>query len=103
MGVRINEDRIATPGAICLQVRSRGDLRQFAPELESRGLNMSSFRIAPLRWNRVSDVRVAPERKTMSRSAILESVVQESKKTDLPKIWPGDTVKVHVKVREGGK
>lgn len=39
----------------------------------------------------------------MSRSAILESVVQECKKTDLPKIWPGDTVKVHVKVREAGK
>lgn len=39
----------------------------------------------------------------MSRSAILESVVQEAKKTDLPKIWPGDTVKVHVKVREAGK
>jgi large subunit ribosomal protein L19 len=24
-------------------------------------------------------------------------------KTDLPKIWPGDTVKVSYKVREGGK
>ena len=43
------------------------------------------------------------EEKIMSRSAILESVVQESKKSDLPKIWPGDTVKVHVKVREAGK
>lgn len=39
----------------------------------------------------------------MSRAAILESVVQETKKTDLPKIWPGDNVKVHVKVREAGK
>lgn len=39
----------------------------------------------------------------MSKAAILESVVQESKKTDLPKIWPGDTVKVSVKVREGNK
>ena len=39
----------------------------------------------------------------MSKSAILESVVQDYKKTDLPKIWPGDTVKVSVKVREAGK
>ena len=39
----------------------------------------------------------------MSKSAILESVVADLKKTDLPKISPGDTVKVHVKVREGGK
>lgn len=39
----------------------------------------------------------------MSRAAILESVVQESKKSDLPKIWPGDTLKVSVKVREAGK
>ena len=39
----------------------------------------------------------------MSKSAILESVVQDCKKSDLPKIWPGDTVKVSVKVREAGK
>lgn len=39
----------------------------------------------------------------MSKAAILESVVQECKKSDLPKIWPGDTVKAHVKVREAGK
>jgi large subunit ribosomal protein L19 len=39
----------------------------------------------------------------MSKAAILESVVAESLKSDLPKIWPGDTVKVQVKVREGGK
>jgi large subunit ribosomal protein L19 len=39
----------------------------------------------------------------MSRAAILESVVQDSKKTDLPKIWPGDTLRVSVKVREAGK
>jgi len=40
---------------------------------------------------------------TMSKAAILQSVVQDIKKTDLPKIWPGDTVKASVKVREGGK
>lgn len=39
----------------------------------------------------------------MSKAAILESVVQPYKKTDLPKIWPGDSVRAHVKVREGGK
>jgi large subunit ribosomal protein L19 len=39
----------------------------------------------------------------MSKAAILESVVAPYKKTDLPKIWPGDTVKVSVKVREAGK
>ncbi len=39
----------------------------------------------------------------MSKAAILQSVVQDIKKTDLPKIWPGDTVKASVKVREGGK
>ncbi|MFN3728139.1 MAG: 50S ribosomal protein L19 [Fimbriimonadaceae bacterium] len=39
----------------------------------------------------------------MSKAAILQSVAQENIKTDLPQIRPGDTVVVHVKVREGGK
>lgn len=39
----------------------------------------------------------------MSKAAILDSVVKDLLKTDLPKIWPGDTVRAHVKVREGGK
>ncbi|MBI1756997.1 MAG: 50S ribosomal protein L19 [Fimbriimonas ginsengisoli] len=39
----------------------------------------------------------------MSKSAILDSVAQEHLKTDLPAIAPGDTVRVHVKVREAGK
>lgn len=39
----------------------------------------------------------------MSQYAILESVVQDCKKSELPKIWPGDTVRAHVKVREAGK
>jgi large subunit ribosomal protein L19 len=39
----------------------------------------------------------------MSKAAILESVVQDCKKSDLPKINPGDTVRVSVKVREAGK
>jgi large subunit ribosomal protein L19 len=39
----------------------------------------------------------------MSKSAILDSINQEALKTDLPQIWPGDSVKASVKVREGGK
>ena len=39
----------------------------------------------------------------MSKQAILNTVAQPYLKTDLPKIWPGDTVKASVKVREGGK
>jgi len=39
----------------------------------------------------------------MSKSAILESVTAELRKTDLPDIWPGDSVKASVKVREGNK
>jgi large subunit ribosomal protein L19 len=39
----------------------------------------------------------------MSKSAILDSIAQEALKTDLPQIWPGDSVKASVKVREGGK
>jgi large subunit ribosomal protein L19 len=39
----------------------------------------------------------------MSKAAILESVAQPYKKTDLPRISPGDTVRASVKVREAGK
>ena len=39
----------------------------------------------------------------MSKAAILESVVSECRKADLPKIWPGDTVRASLKVREAGK
>ena len=39
----------------------------------------------------------------MSKSAILESVTAELRKTDLPDIWPGDSVKASIKVREGNK
>lgn len=39
----------------------------------------------------------------MSKAAILNSVAEPYLRTDLPEIGPGDTVKVHVKVREGGK
>ena len=39
----------------------------------------------------------------MSKAAILESVVQDCIKSDVPKMSPGDTVRAHVKVREAGK
>ena len=39
----------------------------------------------------------------MNKQAILESVAAPHRKSDLPKVWPGDTVKASVKVREGGK
>lgn len=39
----------------------------------------------------------------MSKQAILESVGKAYMKEDLPQIFPGDTVRAHVKVREGGK
>lgn len=39
----------------------------------------------------------------MSKQAILESVGSEYLREDKPDMRPGDTVKAHVKVREGGK
>jgi large subunit ribosomal protein L19 len=39
----------------------------------------------------------------MSKQAILDSVASEHLKSDLPDIRVGDTVRAHVKVREGGK
>ncbi len=39
----------------------------------------------------------------MSKQAILDSVTAQYRKEDAPAIRPGDTVRAHVKVREGGK
>ncbi len=39
----------------------------------------------------------------MNKQAILESVAKPHLREDLPDMRPGDTVKAHVKVREGGK
>lgn len=39
----------------------------------------------------------------MNKQAILNSVVEPHLKKELPAFRPGDTVKVHVKVREGNK
>ena len=54
----------------------------------------------PLSQRQKTDTEV---KQNMSKQAILESVVAANIKTDVPEIWPGDTVKVHVKVREGNK
>ncbi len=39
----------------------------------------------------------------MSKQAILESVGKAYMKDDVPQMHPGDTIRAHVKVREGGK
>ena len=39
----------------------------------------------------------------MSKGAILQNVTKDLIKDSLPDISPGDTVKVHVRVREGGR
>lgn len=39
----------------------------------------------------------------MSKQAILESIGKAYMKEDMPAMNPGDTVRAHVKVREGGK
>lgn len=39
----------------------------------------------------------------MSKGAILQNVTKDLVKDSIPDISPGDTVKVHVRVREGGK
>src|SRR5271156_6685629 len=37
------------------------------------------------------------------RNPIIEKVLAKSRRTDLPKFGPGDTIKVQVKIREGEK
>lgn len=39
----------------------------------------------------------------MSKSAILEAVTRDQLRKDHPELRPGDTVRVHVRVREAGK
>ncbi|MBL8087935.1 MAG: 50S ribosomal protein L19 [Chthonomonas sp.] len=39
----------------------------------------------------------------MSKQLLLRSVAEQHIKSDLPAINPGDTVRAHTKVREGGK
>ena len=37
------------------------------------------------------------------QNALLTKVLNKNKRTDLPEIRPGDTIKVHVKIKEGDK
>jgi large subunit ribosomal protein L19 len=37
------------------------------------------------------------------RNAIIEKLLAKTRRTDLPKFGPGDTVRVQVKIREGEK
>ena len=39
----------------------------------------------------------------MSKAAIIASVATDNLKSEMPEFRPGDTVRAHVKVREGGK
>ena len=39
----------------------------------------------------------------MSNSPIMEKVFAKLRRTDLPQFKPGDTVRVHVKIKEGDK
>ena len=37
------------------------------------------------------------------RNPIIEKLLAKSRRTDIPKFGPGDTIKVHVKIREIGR
>ena len=37
------------------------------------------------------------------QNALLTKVLNQNKRTDLPEFRPGDTIKVHVKIKEGDK
>jgi len=39
----------------------------------------------------------------MSNSPIMDKVIAKLRRTDLPQFKPGDTVRVHVKIKEGDK
>lgn len=37
------------------------------------------------------------------QTALLQKVLNKNKRTDIPEFRPGDTIRVHVKIREGDK
>jgi large subunit ribosomal protein L19 len=37
------------------------------------------------------------------QNALLTKFIQKNKRTDIPKFRPGDTIRVHVKIKEGDK
>lgn len=42
-------------------------------------------------------------KRTMSNSPIIDRLLAKTRRTDLPDFKPGDTVRVHVKIKEGEK
>ena len=42
-------------------------------------------------------------KKTMSNSPIIDRLIAKTRRTDLPEFKAGDTVRVHVKIKEGDK
>ena len=39
----------------------------------------------------------------MSNSPVITKLLEKSQRKDLPKFGPGDTVRVHVRIKEGDK
>ena len=37
------------------------------------------------------------------QNALLTKIINKNKRTDLPEFRPGDTIRVHVKIKEGDK
>src|SRR5437016_4368335 len=42
-------------------------------------------------------------KRTMSNSPIIDRLIAKTQRTDLPRFRPGDTLRVHVKIKEGDK
>jgi large subunit ribosomal protein L19 len=47
--------------------------------------------------------RAARKEMTMSSSPIIDRLLAKTRRTDIPSFKPGDTVRVHVKIKEGDK
>src|SRR6266849_4877456 len=47
--------------------------------------------------------RIERRRKTNMSNLIIEKLLAKSKRTDIPDFHPGDTIRVHVKIKEGDK
>jgi large subunit ribosomal protein L19 len=46
---------------------------------------------------------IAKEKEKVMSNLIIEKLLAKTKRTDLPKFAPGDTIRVHVKIKEGDK
>src|SRR5712691_4719963 len=47
--------------------------------------------------------RIERRRKTNMSNLIIEKLLAKSKRTDIPDFHPGDTIRVHVRIKEGDK